>query len=696
MADQLINSLSSGSINDSSLILIGDPSVGTLTQTGYLAAKNYFTAGITGSGVNTGSLLTTSSFNTYTSSTAGQIANVFSSESNYTPTSSFIPFSGSYASDSASFNSRILSATGSGGVSNIIFNTYTSSTNTQISNVFSSESNYTPTSSFNSLSSSYNTLSSSYSIDSGSFNSHINTHTTQIANVLASESNYLQTASFVNVGTISGSGLSNYQVLFSGSNAITNSMVYQSGSGTGSATLIGGNTTGSVNAILQVYGALYVSKSFVDSSLSTGSLNFGLVSGPNGIIFAPTTSVAPLSASYVIDSASFNTSINNNNTSITNIFASESNYVHTSSFNTYTASAQTNVEQVLVDGSTVTWDMNSGSLADVTLAGNRTLSMLNVLTGSIGVLRVIQDNTGNRNIILPGVSQLGLSLSTGSGAIDVLTFLNSQGTFYWFITNFGTPPDTAAQTFINAVQATGVSLNTTQQGAINTFVTTMKSQNLWSKMTLIYPFIGGTAASHKFNMLNPVDADSAFRVTYTGSWTHDSNGVTPGSNCWMDTKYNLSSGSSTSFHISSYIRTNSTESFPSSEFGSIAAGVGISFNPSDGTGQFLAEFLNNGANYITGSNPTSSGHYILNQSGSIFLVQKNGSGSFGNGPRNTGGVALNTQNLYLNASNVAGAGSGPALRNFCFVTVGTLMNLADAKNLYLNIQALQTSLGRNV
>ena len=49
MSTQLITNLSSGSISDSSLTFIGDPSTGALTQTSYHAAKDYFTNGITGS-----------------------------------------------------------------------------------------------------------------------------------------------------------------------------------------------------------------------------------------------------------------------------------------------------------------------------------------------------------------------------------------------------------------------------------------------------------------------------------------------------------------------------------------------------------------------------------------------------------------------------------------------------------------------
>ena len=172
MADQLINSLNSGSINDSSLGLIGDPITGTLTQTGYHAMKDYFTAGITGSGgnINTGSLATTASLNLFTASyyidSASfnlHIANTFASESNYLLTSSFTLFSASIVSQltGSSFNSGSLLTTSSFNAFSSSYSVDSGSFNTRINNVYASESNYTLTSSFGIVSSSLYTVSQS-------------------------------------------------------------------------------------------------------------------------------------------------------------------------------------------------------------------------------------------------------------------------------------------------------------------------------------------------------------------------------------------------------------------------------------------------------------------------------------------------------------------------------------------------------
>ena len=55
--------------------------------------------------------------------------------------------------------------------------------------------------------------------------------------------------------------------------------------------------------------------------------------------------------------------------------------------------------------------------------------------------------------------------------------------------------------------------------ALDGLVVGLKSHGLWTKMSAVYPMIGGTAALHKWNLLNPVDSDAAYRLTFTGG-TH--------------------------------------------------------------------------------------------------------------------------------------------------------------------------------
>jgi len=62
--------------------------------------------------------------------------------------------------------------------------------------------------------------------------------------------------------------------------------------------------------------------------------------------------------------------------------------------------------------------------------------------------------------------------------------------------------------------------------AFDAFVVTGKSAGWWSKLLALYPNIGGTSASHKFNAINPVDTNAAFRLAFVGGVTHSAAGVT--------------------------------------------------------------------------------------------------------------------------------------------------------------------------
>lgn len=46
-----------------------------------------------------------------------------------------------------------------------------------------------------------------------------------------------------------------------------------------------------------------------------------------------------------------------------------------------------------------------------------------------------------------------------------------------------------------------------------------------SKFHAIYPVVGNSESSHKYNLISPYDADSSYRLTFNGSLTHSDNGI---------------------------------------------------------------------------------------------------------------------------------------------------------------------------
>ena len=81
--------------------------------------------------------------------------------------------------------------------------------------------------------------------------------------------------------------------------------------------------------------------------------------------------------------------------------------------------------------------------------------------------------------------------------------------------------DPDAQTFFFAADI----VDTTQKLAVNQLVIDLKVTGIWTKMLAVYPFVGGTATTHKWNLKNPLDTNAAFRLTFSGGWTHNSLGI---------------------------------------------------------------------------------------------------------------------------------------------------------------------------
>lgn len=80
------------------------------------------------------------------------------------------------------------------------------------------------------------------------------------------------------------------------------------------------------------------------------------------------------------------------------------------------------------------------------------------------------------------------------------------------------PYDPNVQTYIDAAGITDV----TQKEAVNTLVLGLKAANIWDKIDLIMPILGGSEASHLTNLKGP-----GTWVSF-GSWTHSSQGMIGG------------------------------------------------------------------------------------------------------------------------------------------------------------------------
>lgn len=93
--------------------------------------------------------------------------------------------------------------------------------------------------------------------------------------------------------------------------------------------------------------------------------------------------------------------------------------------------------------------------------------------------------------------------------------------------------DPDAEIAIAAVEAAGGTLTGAQKDAANAFVVTIKAASIWPKLSLLYLFMGGTAASHAINWITPESND----VTWNNSPTHSALGVQFASTAYGDTGF---------------------------------------------------------------------------------------------------------------------------------------------------------------
>jgi hypothetical protein len=245
--------------------------------------------------------------------------------------------------------------------------------------------------------------------------------------------------------------------------------------------------------------------------------------------------------------------------------------------------------------------------------------------------------------------------------------------------------DPDAQAFVNAAELT----SQTQANAINTLVIGMKAQGLWTKMEAIYPFVGGTAFSHKFNLKNPTDSNAAYRLTFGGTVTHDSNGITGnGTNGYADTYFVPSTGWSVgNAHIATYDRTT-TQGLGNYTIGSFSTGnaVWIAYNDS----QYA---------YLGGLNNVSSdGRINISRLRVATRTANNVFKAFRDGTQ-VGVTVTAVQSTYPTANIrllAAGGLTAYSNHNLAFASVGR--GLSDSETVAYNtlVNTFQTTLGRNV
>ena len=250
--------------------------------------------------------------------------------------------------------------------------------------------------------------------------------------------------------------------------------------------------------------------------------------------------------------------------------------------------------------------------------------------------------------------------------------------------------DPNAQAFITATAIT----DTTQQNAINTLVIGLKTDLLWTKMLAVYPFVGGTPTTCKYNLKNPLDTDAAFRLDFKGGWNVSNTGIQPnGSNTYADTflipstYWTLNNGS-----VSAYSRTNFNET--AVLYGSKGPNFSSTVYPILNTNS--SSVLHNGLPgvYISPTPTTTAVNFISSRiNPNELIIAVNGTAA----PYAYTPTALSPVSIYLSArNNNNGIDDLHSSRELAFAHIGTGLTQAECILLYNRIQTFQITLGREV
>lgn len=252
--------------------------------------------------------------------------------------------------------------------------------------------------------------------------------------------------------------------------------------------------------------------------------------------------------------------------------------------------------------------------------------------------------------------------------------------------------DADALSFITSAAIT----DNTQKTAVNTLVTDLKGYNIWTKMKALYPFVGGTASSHRYNLKLPTTNTSDFYLTPYGGITHSSTGVQfNGTTGYFDTQLNQNSHlTKTSYAFGVYSRLNLTDT------GFIVGAIDVGTGGNSIYGRLSVDgnayyAMNVDGQFITHVETDTRGLYTLSRTSSVLATAyKNGVSKATN--TFTQSVNSTTSSFYIGCRNFIGTPASYTSDELAFAYISDGLNSTEAANLYTAVQLYQTTLSRNV
>jgi hypothetical protein len=256
-------------------------------------------------------------------------------------------------------------------------------------------------------------------------------------------------------------------------------------------------------------------------------------------------------------------------------------------------------------------------------------------------------------------------------------------------------PDADANAFLTA---TGIT-DPTISSAVCTLVTSMKANGTWAKCSAIYPMVGGTATTHKFNLKNPADTNAAFRLNFVGGWTHSANGALPnGTNAYANTFLTPSINLTLlNTHLSFYSRTSAIGN-SQRDLSAYNDGIFPSFSLGTNTGVLVSDHYWYTTNRISRTIPNAQGLMLTSRTNdTTHKAYRNGVQLGATDTLSNAGKLMPSIPLFLGAANITPQPvSAFSNKQYAFASIGAGLNDTEAANFYTAVQTFQTTLGRQV
>jgi hypothetical protein len=477
-------------------------------------------------------------------------------------------------------------------------------------------------------------------------------------------------ASQYNSNFISNSGSTIFQVLAKPTNATVMAASFR---------FYSGNTTGGFVAPS--------TKLIINSVLGLNGLQQSQVigyTGPNNGFVLPNTTAYTRGDNYLITNVS---AVNNGE-----FMSSYVNEFYSASTTAYVAlTAGTGTNAVLLNGTVastgvITAANSSNEVAEI-LYYNRVLSPSEI-TQVQNYLKIKWNYTNwiattatptptNTNTQTPTPS-----ITPTKTATPTLTPSPTPSTGYF---------DADAATYLNAVvSAGGTGITSTVSAATNNMFISLKSANIYNKIDALYPFLGGTASSCKWNAKNPVDTNAAFRLTFGGGgiFSQQRGYKCNAINAFADTFW-VQSGQTTTGNtsIGTFVSVSGTQydmgSSTSSQYLAFASSNGTSMRGGIETGltNFTAQTNTQAINFNAISRINNSNVLFVASGGAVQSIASIGTSTL--------------QNISINIGQVNGAGLATD-RGFGSVFIAEGLTSTELGNLRDIITTFNTTLGRNI